>query len=95
MLYILLLTFFVALTAGKESTDGTYCSKKICQLLIIFFTLDLPFRIVGGTTVPVAEFPYQVSIEQEGYHFCGGAIVSKTYIVTAAHCFPNILGEGK
>ncbi|XP_039956163.1 trypsin 3A1 [Bactrocera tryoni] len=44
-------------------------------------------RIVGGYEAQISQFPYQVSIQQEGVHRCGGAIYSPTIIVSAAHCF--------
>ncbi|XP_018786127.1 PREDICTED: trypsin 3A1 [Bactrocera latifrons] len=44
-------------------------------------------RIVGGNEAQISQFPYQVSIQQEGVHRCGGAIYSATLIVSAAHCF--------
>lgn len=42
--------------------------------------------IVGGETTQPNEFPYQVSI-QITEHTCGGAIINKRWIVSAAHCF--------
>ncbi|XP_011185400.1 trypsin 3A1 [Zeugodacus cucurbitae] len=44
-------------------------------------------RIVGGFEAHIHQIPYQVSIQQEGVHRCGGAIYSATIIVSAAHCF--------
>lgn len=44
-------------------------------------------RIMGGYEANISQFPYQVSIQQEGAHRCGGAIYSTTIIVSAAHCF--------
>ncbi|XP_052751036.1 vitellin-degrading protease-like [Galleria mellonella] len=48
-------------------------------------------RIVGGEDVEISEAPYQASILYLGRHSCGGAIISKNIIVTAAHCMmaPN------
>ncbi|CAN7938211.1 unnamed protein product, partial [Ixodes hexagonus] len=43
-------------------------------------------RIVGGRNALPAEFPWQVSLQRNGYHFCGGSIISPSIILTAAHC---------
>lgn len=43
-------------------------------------------RIVGGTPTSIKKYPYQVSLQYHSSHICGGAIISKDYVVTAAHC---------
>lgn len=42
--------------------------------------------IVGGQGTTIQEYPWQVSLQQFGSHFCGGSIVNEQWIVTAAHC---------
>ena len=32
------------------------------------------------------EFPWQISIKNLGQHICGGSIISKNQVITAAHC---------
>ncbi|KAH7950807.1 hypothetical protein HPB52_001933 [Rhipicephalus sanguineus] len=43
-------------------------------------------KIVGGRPAKQCEFPWQVSLQVHGYHFCGGSILSPDTVVTAAHC---------
>ena len=43
-------------------------------------------QIVGGVPSPLGAFPHQVSFSRGGSHYCGGSIISPTFIVTAAHC---------
>lgn len=47
-----------------------------------------PERIVGGRNVTIEQFPWQVSLfnETSGRHFCGGTILDRYTILTAAHC---------
>jgi secreted trypsin-like serine protease len=42
--------------------------------------------IVGGTATQIGTVPWQVSLQDGNGHFCGGSIVTPTWIVTAAHC---------
>ncbi|OOQ84584.1 Mite allergen Eur m 3 [Penicillium brasilianum] len=48
--------------------------------------------IVGGTTARTGEFPYQVSV-QTTTHKCGGSIIDKDHILTAAHCVDGIRAD--
>ncbi|CAI7610599.1 unnamed protein product [Penicillium bialowiezense] len=41
--------------------------------------------IVGGSSAQIGEFPYQVSLQTTS-HQCGGTIIDKDHILTAAHC---------
>ncbi|XP_059151147.1 fibrinolytic enzyme, isozyme C-like [Physella acuta] len=47
-------------------------------------------RIVNGNEASTGAYPYQVSFQVEylghWYHICGGTIVTRNKIVTAAHC---------
>ncbi|XP_012282964.1 trypsin-1-like [Orussus abietinus] len=43
-------------------------------------------RIVGGSNIVIEEAPYQVLLLKAQTPFCGGTIISKEWIVTAAHC---------
>lgn len=50
---------------------------------------DVNGRIFGGTQATPGQFPYQVSLQNLAFqHFCGGAIISDRWVITAAHC-PN------
>ncbi|XP_052855555.1 trypsin beta-like [Drosophila gunungcola] len=43
-------------------------------------------RIVGGQNIEIEQAPWQVSLQVNGEHYCGGSIYNKDIIITAAHC---------
>lgn len=51
---------------------------------------QLDGRIVGGMSTTIGSFPWQVSLQRSGSHFCGGSIYNTKIIVTAAHCLQSI-----
>lgn len=64
---------------------------KFSTLLIIlcncFFTLSSQNSyIIGGESIQIEQVPFQVSIEKNEVHTCGGVILSPDWILTAAHC---------
>ncbi|XP_055923221.1 trypsin-like [Eupeodes corollae] len=50
---------------------------------------DFGGRIVGGEPTTIEKFPYQVSLQKGGSHFCGGSLYSPDIIITAAHCLQS------
>uniref|UniRef100_A0A1L8EG63 trypsin n=3 Tax=Haematobia irritans TaxID=7368 RepID=A0A1L8EG63_HAEIR len=56
--------------------------------VVVSLSLSLPRpidRIVGGFEVDIKDVPFQVSLYGSD-HFCGGSLISKRFVLTAAHC---------
>ncbi|KAG5671587.1 hypothetical protein PVAND_001780 [Polypedilum vanderplanki] len=56
--------------------------------IIVFSQTHREGRIIRGTSVGLGQIPYQVSLRNWGsdFHFCGGALISNRWVVTAAVC---------
>jgi hypothetical protein len=42
--------------------------------------------VIGGGVASLAEYPWQAQISYKGKHHCGGTLLSRTWVLTAAHC---------
>ncbi|PNF19982.1 hypothetical protein B7P43_G09972 [Cryptotermes secundus] len=60
----------------------------------VFVDLARNLKIVNGEKAEDGEFPFQVSLQYAGRHYCGATLLSTEYILTAAHCiFGNLVGD--
>ncbi|XP_031349469.1 trypsin alpha-4-like [Photinus pyralis] len=47
---------------------------------------QLDGRIVGGVDTTIEDYPHQISLMYFTSHICGGSIIARNLILTAAHC---------
>ncbi|KAI7802990.1 hypothetical protein IRJ41_001291 [Triplophysa rosa] len=64
---------------------GCICQSDVCG------QAALNTKIVGGDDVTAGSWPWQVSIQRLSTrsHFCGGSIINKDWVLSAAHCFQS------
>jgi len=59
---------------------------------------EVDTQIVGGQKAKAGQFPWQISLKRSGSygwsHSCGGSILDKNTIVTAAHCVSGMAASG-
>lgn len=64
------------------------CFIRIGSLSIAAEAVQPESRIVGGFALNITQVPWQVSVQRNNgaLHLCGGAIIGKRWVITAAIC---------
>ncbi|XP_076258234.1 trypsin-1-like [Rhynchophorus ferrugineus] len=74
----------ISTTFGEDNFKPSYYPLNSAQKDIP------PLKIAHGHNAVRNQFPYQVSVRRHVitsyYHICGGSILNKNFILTAAHC---------
>ncbi|XP_047480398.1 clotting factor G beta subunit-like [Penaeus chinensis] len=78
----------------KESTQTSNSSEKQTRCGEKYDVFGIT-RIVGGEQATPYEYPWQVGLVQTTSRnvFCGGSIITKKWVLTAAHCAASMIGK--
>lgn len=87
-IYFLLFTFFLYNIEGVLSVSYSCNRSAECGCSKVNANVN---KIVGGESAVDSSWGWAVSLQlnSNNAHFCGGAIISPSYIITAAHCIPS------
>ncbi|CAL1268283.1 unnamed protein product [Larinioides sclopetarius] len=55
----------------------------------IDFSIQTMVSPVGGVPSRQGDFPWMVSIRKNRKHLCGGSLIDRNHVLTAAHCFDS------
>lgn len=50
----------------------------------------LASEIVGGRPAQPHAWPFMVSLQLRGGHFCGGTLIARNFVMSAAHCVDGL-----
>ncbi|XP_011155953.3 chymotrypsin-1-like [Solenopsis invicta] len=71
-----------------------YTTISFCLIALAFTVHGYPTQIIGGNDAPIGKYPHHVALIYRGNFRCGGSIINKRYILTAAHCV-NVVDDAR
>ncbi|XP_046906693.1 uncharacterized protein si:dkey-32n7.7 isoform X2 [Hypomesus transpacificus] len=81
---------FVQFTSSGVDADSSYtCPGLPPPATAVCGRTPLNNRIVGGEDAPAGSWPWQASLQNFGGHVCGGSLINKEWVISAAHCFDS------
>ncbi|XP_053483665.1 granzyme B-like [Ictalurus furcatus] len=72
-----------------------FFSSALLVLSVLSLCGGMKSGIIGGNEVKLHSRPYMASVQINNEHKCGGFLIRKDYVLTAAHCVDNIDHSGK
>lgn len=61
--------------------------------IVLTAALAPPASAIIGGHEATDEYPFMVSVQKDGHHYCGASLIEPDWIVTAGHCSVNVKPE--
>ncbi|XP_030418129.1 serine protease 27-like [Gopherus evgoodei] len=72
------LVFLISITGSPASQNQEVSGKQLVS-----------GRIFNGQDAKAGAWPWQVSVQRNSLHICGGSLISESWVVSAAQCFDS------
>ncbi|KAF4525415.1 hypothetical protein B566_EDAN004158, partial [Ephemera danica] len=91
---VLCLVVVAAVQAQNEANAQVRSNLITPQFVGVKPPVLINSAIIGGSSAAQNQFPYMVAVHQDNAYFCGGTLITKRYVLTAAHCAFNTTSCG-
>lgn len=73
---------------SRTMTPRQWSSPTLAPMLLALLLGGpvLASEIVGGRPAQAHAWPFMVSLQRRGGHFCGGTLIARNFVMSAAHC---------
>lgn len=82
----LIVALVVVLASVAHADDLSSINQANCGRRNVFKGLDLNDKIVGGQQAKQGDWGWQVALLNNGRLSCGGSLINRQWVLTAAHC---------
>ncbi|XP_051925272.1 uncharacterized protein LOC127603210 [Hippocampus zosterae] len=84
---------FVHFDSSGPDADSNYSCPLPLPVVVasaeLCGSLALSAKIVGGEDAQEANWPWQARLLAFGHHVCGGSLINREWVMSAAHCFTS------
>ncbi|MGY1437063.1 S1 family peptidase [Streptomyces reniochalinae] len=69
------------------------CAAAVAGALGLSLTVAPSASAIIGGHDSTSDYPFMVSVQKDGHHYCGASLIKRDWIVTAGHCSVNVKPE--